>query len=163
MGETIIGVLFVGAVVVAFLAYQRSRAATAPPVPISTDDPAMAAARAEARATIGEFRQLYASHREASQVKVPVTSSSGVLELMVGDVIDLTEFNVTVQLRGRPATHNGPFQPVQVFPLGEIADWLVVTPNGKYRGGFTHRVHVDRMRKAGTLVGAAEDEASKFE
>lgn len=162
MGETIIGMLFVGAVVVAFLAYRRS-AATTSPVPFSSDDPDMAAARAKARATIGEFRELYASNREAAQVKVPVTASSGVLEWMVGDVIDLTDFNVTVRLRGRPATHNGTFQPVQVFPVREIADWLVVTSDGKYRGGFTQRVHFDRMRHTGRLVGEDEAEASKFE
>ncbi len=158
----VIGILVVGAVVAAFLAYQRSQARQQA-VPISPDDPEMADARATAASTIGEFRKLYAEHQNSSRVKVPVTSSSGVLEWMVGDVVALTEFNVTVQLHGRPATQRGTFEPVQVFSVKEIADWLVLTRDGKYRGGFTQRVHFERMRKAGTLVGTAAEEASKFD
>ncbi len=126
--------------------------------------PEMAAARADALATIGQFRELYASHRRllASQ------SAGYILGGRIGmdgegDVVGLTDFNVTVQLHGRPSSHRGSFQPIQSFPIREIADWLVVTADGKYRGGFTQRVHFDRMRKAGTLVGAAAEEASRFE
>ncbi len=162
MGGAIIGILVVGAVVAAFLAYQQSQTREQA-APILSDDPEMADARATAASTIGEFRKLYAENQNSSRVKVPVTSSSGVREWMVGDVVALTEFNVTVQLHGRPATHRGSFDPVQAFPVKEIADWLVLTRDGKYRGGFTQRVHFERMRKAGTLVGAEAEEAARFD
>jgi hypothetical protein len=82
---------------------------------------------------------------------------------MVGDVVELTDVYVKVVFRGKPVTHRGAFQSLQTFPVREIADWHVVTAEGKYRGGFTQRVHFDRMRAAGTLVGQMAEEAAKYE
>jgi hypothetical protein len=123
----------------------------------------MAKARLTAQDTLGEFRDLFASHPQASLVKLPVTSSAGTLEWMVGDVLELTDTYVKVQFRGRPVTHRGAFQSIQTFPLREIADWHVTTSNGRHRGGYTQRVTFERMRAAGTLVGAAAEEASKYD
>jgi hypothetical protein len=163
MGETIIGIVLVGAVVVAFLAYQRSQGAPPSPIPIADDDAELIAARSTAQSRIGDFRELYSLYPDASSVKLPVTSSTGTLEWMVGDVVELTDVYVKVVFRGKPVTHRGAFQSLQTFPVREIADWHVVTAEGKYRGGFTQRVHFDRMRAAGTLVGQMAEEAAKYE
>jgi|SoiMethySBSTD1v2_1073268.scaffolds.fasta_scaffold243399_3 uncharacterized protein YegJ (DUF2314 family) len=163
MFETVIGFIVVGAAVVAFWAYQRSQAAMPQPIPVASDDPEMVAARVKAKVTVDEFRDLYASNPNGAWVKVPVTSSRAVLEWMVGDVVELTDVYVKVQLRGRPATHRGTFQGLQTFPLRDIADWQVCLPNGRYRGGYTQRVHFDRMRARGALAGAVASEAAKYD
>ena len=163
MGEIIFGVVFVGAVLVAFLVYQRAQRSAPVVYQVAAEDPELVAAREKAQATLSEFRELHAAHPDGSMVKVPVTSSKGVLEWMVGEVIELADVYVRVQFHTRPATHRGAFQATQVFAVRDIADWMVCTPAGKYRGGFTQRVHFERMRAAGTLVGAAAAEAAKYE
>jgi len=163
MFETIVGLFVVGGALLAFLAYQRSQTSGSPPNPIAADDPEMAAARSTAQSTLGEFRTLYSTYPAASQVKLPVTSSSGTVEWMVGAVVELTDTYVKVDFRGRPVTHRGAFQSLQTFPIRDIADWHVTTSDGKYRGGFTQRVHFERMRAAGTLVGSAAEEAARYE
>jgi|SRR6185295_11229151 len=163
MFETIVGLFVVGGALLAFLAYQRSQAAVPPPNPIAADDPEMAAARATAQSTLSEFHTLYSAYPTASQVKLPVTSSSGTIEWMVGSVVELTDTYVKVEFRGRPVTHRGAFQSLQTYPVRDIADWHVTTSNGKYRGGFTQRVRFDRMRAEGTLVGIAAEEAARYE
>jgi hypothetical protein len=163
MFETIVGLIVVGGALLAFMAYQRSRVSRGQVEPISADDPDMVAARVTANARLSEFLELYARYPTGCSVKLPITSSAGTLEWMVGDVVELTDTFVKVQLRGRPVTHRGAFQSLQTFPLREIADWHVTTPEGKYLGGFTQRVHFDRMRAAGTLTGALAEEAAKYE
>ena len=163
MFEAIVGVVVVGCVLLAFVAYQRSQTAVPPPNPIEANDPEMAAARSMAKATLDEFRSLYSAYPNASQVKLPVISSDGIVEWMVGSVLELNDTYVKVEFRGRPATHRGAFQPIQSFPTREIADWHVVLSNGKVRGGYTQRVHFERMRAAGKLVGSAAEEAAKYE
>ena len=163
MFETIAGLIVVGGALLAFLAYQRSQAAPQEVNPIAADDPDMAMARSKAQESLSEFRHLFASHPQSSLVKLPVTSSAGTLEWMIGEVIELTDTYVKVEFRGRPITHRGPFQSLQTFPLREIADWHVTTPDGRYRGGYTQRVTFERMRAAGTLVGTAAEEAAKYD
>jgi hypothetical protein len=163
MFETIIGLVVVGGALLAFMAYQRSQAAAPPPIPIAAGDPEMVAARSKAQSTLGEFRSLYSIYPNASQVKLPITSSSGTVEWMIGSVVELTDTYVKVEFRGRPVTHWGAFQSLQTFPIRDIADWHVITSSGRYRGGFTQRVHFERMRKAGTLVGSAAEEAARYE
>ena len=163
MFETIAGIVIVGGALLAFMAYQRSQATASDVHPIAADDPEMAAARATAQSKIDEFRDLYALYPTASSVKLPVTSSAGTLEWMVGDVVELADTFVKVQFRGRPLTHHGAFQALQTFPVRDIADWHVVTAEGRYRGGFTQRVTFDRLRAAGLLVGRYAEEAAKYE
>jgi len=163
MFETIAGIVVVGGALLAFIAYQRSQNAPREVNPIAADDLEMAKARSTAQETLGEFRELFVAYPHTSLVKLPVTSSAGTLEWMVADVVELTDTYVKVQFRGRPVTHRGAFQSLQTFPLREIADWQVATSNGAYRGGYTQRVTFARMRVAGTLVGAAADEASKYD
>jgi hypothetical protein len=163
MFETIAGLVVVGGALLAFLAYQRSQASPPEVNPIAADDPDMVKARSTAQETLIEFRDLFASHPQSSLVKLPVTSSSGTLEWMIGDVVELTDTYVKVEFRGRPVTHRGAFLSLQTFPVREIADWYVTTANGRYRGGFTRRVTFERMRAAGKLVGSAADEAAKYD
>ena len=163
MFETIAGIVVVGGVLLAFMAYQRSQVAPREVNPIAADDSDMAKARSTAQETLGEFRGLFVTYPQTSLVKLPVTSSSGTLEWMVGDVVELTDTYVKVQFRGRPVTHRGAFQSLQTYPLREIADWQVTTSNGRYRGGYTQRVTFARMRADGTLVGSAADEASRYD
>jgi hypothetical protein len=162
MGETLLGLLIVGAVVVAFLVYQRSQA-RAPVYEIAADDPEMIAARQRARDTLDGSRRLFDAGAAEAGVKVPVSSSSGTIEFMIGDLVELTDVYVKIQFRGKPVTHSGAFQPIQSFPLREIADWFVVLPTGKIRGGFTQRVHFDRLRASGRLHGIMNQEAAKYE
>lgn len=162
MGETLIGVLIVSAVVAVFLVYQRSQS-SAPVYEINADDAEMIAARKKAQETLAELKEAIDSGIPAAAVKIAVTSSSGTIEYMVGDVIELTGIFVKVQFRGRPVTHAGAFQPIQSFPLREIADWFYETPNGKIRGGFTQRVHFARLRSAGQLDGIMKSEAERYE
>jgi hypothetical protein len=163
MFETIVGILVVGGALVAFLAYQRSQVAQHPVNPIAADDPEMAAARSTAQSSLAEFKTLYAQYPHASLAKLPVTSSAGTLEWMIGDVVELTDTYVKVEFRGKPVTHRGPFQQLQTYPLREIADWHVATQDGRYRGGFTQRVRLSRMRAAGTLSGSEAEEAAKYD
>ena len=163
MFETFVGILIVGGALGAFLAYQRSRVVQQPANLIAADDPEMAAARASAQSSLAEFKKLYAQYPGASLAKLPTTSSAGMLEWMVGDVVELTDTYVKVEFRGKPVTHRGPFQQVQTFPLREIADWHVATPDGRYRGGFTDRVRFNRMRVAGALSGSEAEEAEKYD
>jgi uncharacterized protein YegJ (DUF2314 family) len=163
MFETIVGIIVVGGVVLAFLAYQRSQAIQGSVNQIAADDPEMAAARSMALSRLSEFRELYTRFPNASSVKLPVTSSSGTVEWMIGDVVELTDTYVKVEFRARPVTHRGAFQSLQTSPLRDIADWHVAKSDGRYLGGFTQRVHFARMRAAGTLVGAAADEAAKYD
>jgi hypothetical protein len=163
MFETIAGILVVGGALLAFMAYQRSQLAQHPVKPIAADDPDMVAARSTAQSTLAEFQQLYSQYPHSSLVKLPVTSSAGTLEWMIGDVVELTDTYVKVEFRGKPVTHWGTFQQLQTYPLREIADWHVTTSNGKYRGGFTQRVHFDRMRAVGALSGAEAEEAARYD
>jgi uncharacterized protein YegJ (DUF2314 family) len=162
MGMTLIGVLIMSGVVAAFLAYQRSQSSV-PVYEISPDDAEMIAARKKAQETLAELKEAINSGIPTAAVKIPVASSSRTIEYMVGDVIELTDIFVKVQVRGRPVTHSGAFQPVQSFPLREIADWFYELPNGKIRGGFTQRVHFARLRAAGKLGGVMKSEATKYE
>jgi uncharacterized protein YegJ (DUF2314 family) len=163
MFEAIVGVIVVGSVLLAFLAYQRSQSPIPPPNPIAADDSEMAVARSQAQSTLDEFRSLFAAYPNTSQVKLPVTSSTGMVEWMVGSVLELTSTYVKVDFRGRPATHRGAFQSIQSFPTRDIADWHVTLSNGRYRGGYTQRVHYQRMRAAGALVDGAAEEAAKYD
>ena len=105
---------FVVAVVVVLLVLRRHGAPEAMPLPTDPDDPLLAAARAKARATLLEFRQLYPANKERAIAKTRFVSSSGTVEYLWGEVesIDASVVHMLV---------SGDFIPV-IAPIGVGAE-----------------------------------------
>jgi len=150
------------AVAVACLFYLRSQDRETSFNPIQDDDPEMVSARQKARVELPKFRVLLASPHERAVVKVPVTSSRGVVEWMWGDVREIRDTFVSLHFTGRPATHRGKFQPFQTFPINDLADWLVVTGERRF-GGYTQRVTFQRLEAEGRMDPVTAAEAAKYE
>lgn len=163
MGEAILGVAFALAAIAAGFLYIRGNTRPPPAVPVEADDAELIQARRAAQASISEFRALFYEHPAGAVAKVPVKASSGILEWMFGEVLELTDVFVKVQFQSKPQTHRGAFDAIQSFPLRDIADWIIIMPGNRRRGGFTQRVHFARLRAAGQLHGAAAEEASKYD
>jgi hypothetical protein len=102
---------------------------------VSLDEPAMAAAIAEARRRIPEFKALLDSPQAGVTVHVP---------WVCGDLREVYEANL-VGLKGddlevefTPAYAPGPVR--TKCKMAEILDWTVYHQNGQQTGGFTTRI-----------------------
>src|SRR5262245_30284766 len=90
-------------VVVAFLLYLRGQGRETSINPIQEDDPKMISARQKARIELPKFRALLTAPHDRAVVKVPVTSSRGVVEWIWGDVRELRDSFVSLHFSSRPA------------------------------------------------------------
>jgi len=118
-----------------------------PPLAFANDDPEMIAARKEAQNTIEEFLTLYKQYPDGAGVKVPFLSSSGETEYLAAEVVRIDLPKIKVLLTSPPVSHEGPVERSQVFDLKELADWIIILPNNKRKGGFTMRLMFKKARE----------------
>ncbi|MFO0961334.1 MAG: DUF2314 domain-containing protein [Phycisphaerales bacterium] len=154
MGRLVLRVLVVLSLLFAGLRiWMRSNAPTAAGggsgnvTAIASDDPAMLAAIAKARATVDRFTAALA-HPLAGQkhfaVKWPVTQGDAVEHFWVEDVtFDGAKFRGVIQDEPEMVTSVRAGQAVTV-PLVEITDWMYID-GGSIVGGYTARVIRDKL------------------
>lgn len=118
-----------------------------PPLEIDDDDPLMLAAMEEAKSTIAKFLALLSSEHSEAQVKVPFTTSSGVVEHLWAEVLEVKDNVLSVRYYTPPVTHEGKLDRLHDHNISEIEDWVVILANGKIHGGFTQRVMFKRGRE----------------
>ena len=117
------------------------------PLSLSPDDPLIAAARVEARASLSRFRELLAAPYRAARVKVPFVSSAGETEYLWADLLTLGENQMAVRYLTPPVTHTGRLERLHTHPLADLEDWVVELPTGQCAGGFSMRVMFRRARE----------------
>lgn len=106
---------------------------------ISNDDPLMLDALAEAKRTWPVFEQLFQAHPKDSLVKYRLTSKSGEIENVWGDLLEFAGGTATVYLRTLPVgAADIPSRRMSV-PVDDIIDWQVMVADGSLRGGFTQQ------------------------
>jgi uncharacterized protein YegJ (DUF2314 family) len=135
-----------------------------PPLTLRPDDPLIAAARAEARATVPKFRALLAEAHRGARVKVAFHSNAGVTEFLWAEVLSLDETQMAVRYLTPPVTHVGRLERLHLHKLNELEDWMVELPSGRYVGGFTMRAMFTRARQQwGELPPALADEERRYD
>lgn len=117
-----------------------------PPLEISDDDPLMLEAMKKAKITTNQFLELLSGKYSEAQVKVPFISSSGVVEHLWAEVLEVKENVLSVRYYTPPVTHEGRLGRLHEHSIAEIEDWVVILDNGKIHGGFTQRVMFKRGR-----------------
>jgi uncharacterized protein YegJ (DUF2314 family) len=134
-----------------------------PPLAIDDDDPAMLAARQQARESLSQFRALITSDAKESQVKVPFKTNGGQTEHLWAEVLSIAESAVTVRYLTPPVSHTGQLEREHVHPISDIEDWAVINRQGKIHGGYTQRVMFQRAREQwGALPPELEKQASQY-
>jgi uncharacterized protein YegJ (DUF2314 family) len=118
-----------------------------PPLSIEPDDPLMVEARRKAVDSILRFRELQARPNRGARVKVPFVSSAGVTEFLWSEVLSVKGEQMEVRYLTPPVTHTGTLERLHTHPVGDLVDWQVELPSGKYAGGFTMRVMFIRGRE----------------
>jgi hypothetical protein len=106
---------------------------------VAHDDPLMVAALDEARRTWSTFLRLYREHPETSIVKFRLRTTSGEIENVWGDLLELDAERATVSLRTPPIGKTDVRDPRITVPLADIVDWQVMFPDGTLRGGYTQQ------------------------
>jgi uncharacterized protein YegJ (DUF2314 family) len=106
---------------------------------VATDDPLMVAALEQAQQTWGVFLRLYPDHRERTIVKFRFRTTSGEIENVWGDLVELRDAEASVYLRTPPVGDAVPREPRMTIPVADIVDWQIMLPDGTLRGGFTQQ------------------------
>lgn len=106
---------------------------------IDNDDPLILSAYEQARATWPEFVAIYPEHREDSMVKFRLTTRSGDVENVWGDLLDVAGETAEVYLRTPPVGEVEIQDRRMSIPSSDIVDWQVEFRDGTLRGGFSQR------------------------
>lgn len=107
-------------------------------MPVSDDDPLMTSAKARARETIPELRDLFPEHDQDSMVKFLFHNDSGTKENLWADLVSLSGDSAKVYIRTPPVEHTGDLDRKQEILVDDIVDWQVEMRDGSIRGGFTN-------------------------
>jgi uncharacterized protein YegJ (DUF2314 family) len=134
-----------------------------PPLDISDDDPLMQEAIENAKSTINQFIELLSGEYSEAQIKVPFTSSSGAIEHLWAEVLEIKEGVLRVRYYTPPVTHEGMLERLHEHNTTEIEDWIVILNSGEIHGGFTQRVMFKRGREQwGELPPELMKQESKY-
>jgi len=108
------------------------------------------------------MRELFAQHGAQMHVKYPLTTDSGQIEHVWGQLLSLDESTMQVTLATQP-TNPVKAQPPFVIAISDLEDWQLVNPNGEIRGGFTTQAQITIAKKSGSpLPGHIAELESKF-
>jgi uncharacterized protein YegJ (DUF2314 family) len=108
-------------------------------VGIAHDDPLMVAALGEARRTWSVFLGLYHDHPQTTIVKFRLRTTTGDIENVWGDLLELDGDRASVSLRTPPVGKTDIGDPRMTVPVTDIVDWQVMLADGSLRGGFTQQ------------------------
>jgi hypothetical protein len=109
-------------------------------MPFLNDDPLMEAARAKAKETLPLFLEtLFPEHREDSTIAFRFTTSSGQIENLWGDLLEVNGNSLKIYLRTPPVNHDQPLDRNHEVSLDDVVDWQVEYRDGTLRGGYTNR------------------------
>ncbi len=134
-----------------------------PPLVIDDDDPLMIEAMEKAKSTTDDFVKLLSGEYSEAQVKIPFTSSSGVIEHLWAEVLEHKSENLSVRYYTPPVSHEGKLARLHKHSMQEIEDWVVILTNGKIHGGFTQRVMLIRGRELwGELPSELAEQESRY-
>jgi uncharacterized protein YegJ (DUF2314 family) len=124
-----------------------------PPLQTDPDDPLLLAAMERATATLEAFRSHLAGPRESALVKLRFVSSSGQVEHLWAEVVEvLGPGELGVRLVTPPVTHNGTLDRLHRCAFEDIEDWQVRDNAGKIHGGFTQRAMFAIARRDGIAL-----------
>jgi len=143
-------------------AWERARSQKHKVTPIDPNDPLWKSAIQHASDTIPLMRELFSQYGTEMQVKYPLTTDSGQIEHVWGQLISLDASTMTVTLATQPINAVSARPPFGI-PLADIEDWQFVSSNGQVRGGFTTQAQIAIAKKTGSSIPPhiAESE-SKF-
>lgn len=109
-------------------------------MPVADDDPVMQEARERAKETLAVFlEKIFPEHRRDCMVKFPFQTSSGVLENLWADLLEVDGDVLKVFLRTPPAHHDRPVDRNLEVPVNDVLDWQVEFEDGTIGGGYTNR------------------------
>jgi uncharacterized protein YegJ (DUF2314 family) len=106
-------------------------------MPVSNDDPVMAEARAKAKETFGNFRELYPEHRSDSVVRFALKTDDGNIEKVWGDLLELEESKAKIYLRTPPVGKVNLPERTMEIAVSDIEDWQIAMRDGSIRGAYT--------------------------
>ena len=134
-----------------------------PPLEIDENDPLMIEAMTKAKSTANDFLKLLAGDFSEAQVKVPFTSSTGVVEHLWAEVLENENGRLSVRYLTPPVTHEVKLSRLHKHEISEIEDWVIILNDGKIHGGFTQRVMFRRGREQwGQLPLELAEQESKY-
>lgn len=113
----------------------------------SPDDPLMLAAKEKARASLSTFRTLFQRSPSECSAKFPVLTDTGTTEYLWAQVTAWEGDKLTLQYLTPPVTQEAPMPASAVRSEAELVDWLVELPEGRLRGGFSHRAMLDVIKR----------------
>jgi len=135
-----------------------------PPLVIEPDDKLMRDAMAKAKATTTRFRELATQSNRGIRVKVPFVSSSGTTEYLWAEVLSFRDTRMEVRYITPPVTHIGRLERLHTHQVGDLVDWQIELPSGRYAGGYTMCVMFVRGREQwGALPSELEAEEKKYD
>jgi len=109
-------------------------------MPVSNDDPVMLEAREKAKQTLPLFLEsIFPEYRQDSMVKFRFTTSSGEVENLWADLLEVNGSKLKVYVRTPPLHHDQPMDRTQEVELSDVTDWQVEYRDGTIRGGYTNR------------------------
>lgn len=130
---------------------------------VSNDDPLMLSALEEAKRTWPQFQLLFATHPKDSLVKFRLTTKTGDIENVWGDLLELAAETATVYLRTLPVGDADISSRRMSIPVTDIIDWQVMVPDGSLRGGFTQQATFRIIeREEGTLSPKFTEELARY-
>ena len=158
-GAVVLGGIFVHLLFERLFASTRHLGATA----VSNDDPLMLDALQQAKRAWPQFQELFAVHPKDSLVKFRLTTTSGDIENVWGDLLELAGDTATVYLRTMPVGDAGISSRRMTIPVADIVDWQVMVADGSLRGGFTQQATFRIIeREEGTLSSKFASELARY-
>lgn len=134
-----------------------------PPLSIDEDDPLMIDARRKAKETVPTMLALFSDAKDSTSVKIPFTTSSGVVEHLWAELLEVDGENIKVRYTTPPVSHSGHLERLQTHALSDVEDWVVTKDPDRYQGGFSTRVMFTRGREQwGDLPPALAAEERKY-
>lgn len=109
-------------------------------MPVSEDDQVMQKAREKAMQTLPFFlEKIFPEHRQDSMVKYRFKTSSGEVENLWADLLEVNGDMLKVYVRTPPVKHDEPMDRNQQVSRDDIVDWQAEYQDGTIRGGYTNR------------------------
>jgi hypothetical protein len=130
---------------------------------IADDDPLMLSALAEAKRTWSGLLRLYPQHPQDTMVKYRLRTTSGDIENVWGDLLELRSDDATVYLRTPPVGDIDIPDPRMVIPVSDIVDWQIEFTDGSLRGGFTQQATFRILeREQGSLPRQLVEQLARY-
>lgn len=159
-----LGILVAVVVFAVLLFFFRTARPEFPPLETRPDDPLLAEAREQAKASLPRFRELLKQYPKDGIIKLRFVSNSGQVEYLWAEVLEppVEGSDYKVRLMTPPVTHSGTLERLWTCREEDIEDWQVTDESGGHHGAFSQRAMFRIARRDGVKLPKKLEDIEKL-